>query len=99
MHLYVEILQNVVSFILKSKSEPVGIFFESLGSIHTQKRMINESEEILAQKRGEMAYLNRECRKLRERFIDYHTHNLKPITHSEPNTDSHSTQIVPYNKE
>ena len=61
------------------------------------KRMINESEETLAQKRGEMAYLNRECRKLRQRFIDYNSHNLHPITNSEPN--SHSTQIVPYNKE
>ena len=63
------------------------------------RRMINEFEETLAQKRGEMAYLNRECRKLRQRFIDYNTHNLHPITHSESNTDSHSTQIVPYNKE
>src|SRR5215831_18149284 len=61
------------------------------------KRMINESEETLAQKRGEMAYLNRECRKLRQRFIDYNSHNLHPVTNSEPN--SHSTQIVPYNKE
>src|SRR5215467_562163 len=32
--------------------------------------MIYESEETLTQKRGEMAYLNRECRKLRQRFID-----------------------------
>ena len=43
------------------------------------RRMINEFEETLAQKRGEMAY-NRECRKLRQRFIDYNTHNLHPIT-------------------
>src|SRR5215831_1221746 len=35
------------------------------------RRMINEFEETLAQKRGEMAYLNRECRKLRQRIIDY----------------------------
>ena len=63
------------------------------------ERMINESEETLAHKRGEMAYLNRECRKLRQRFIDYNTHNLQPITQSEPDTNSHSTQIVPYNKE
>ncbi|HYA84946.1 MAG TPA: hypothetical protein VEH06_16095 [Candidatus Bathyarchaeia archaeon] len=62
-------------------------------------RMIRGSEETLAQKRGEMAYLNRECRKLRQRFIEYNTHNLQPITHSEPDTDSNSTQIVPYNKE
>jgi len=62
-------------------------------------RMIRGSEETLAQKRGEMAYLNRECRKLRQRFIEYNTHNLQPITYSEPDTDSNSTQIVPYNKE
>jgi hypothetical protein len=61
------------------------------------KWMIHESEETLAQKRAEMAYLNRECRKLRQRFIDYNTHNLHPITQSEPDTDSN--QIVPYNKE
>jgi len=35
------------------------------------ERMINESEETLAHKRGEMVYLNRECRKLRQRIIDY----------------------------
>ena len=71
----------------------------STNQIFELKRMIQELEETLAQKRGEMAYLNRECRKLRQRFIDYNTHNLHPITHSESNTDSHSTQIVPYNKE
>jgi len=59
--------------------------------------MINVSEETLAQKRGEMAYLNRECRKLRQRLIDYNA-KLSPIE-SGPDTDSQSTQIVPYNKE
>jgi len=63
------------------------------------KWMIQESEKTLAQKRGEMAYLNRECKKLRQRFIDYNTHNLQPIAQSEPDTNSYSTQIVPYNKE
>src|SRR5215469_12499700 len=63
------------------------------------ERMINESEETLAHKRGEMAYLNRECKKLRQRIIDYNTVNLSPITYSEPDTSSHSTQIVPYKKE
>jgi hypothetical protein len=67
--------------------------------IFNLKRMIRESEETLAQKRGEMAYLNRETRKLRQRIIDYNTVNLSHITHSEPDTDSHSSQIVPYNKE
>ena len=72
---------------------------KSMNQIFKMKWMIQEFEETLAQKRGEMAYLNRECRKLRQRFIDYNTHNLQPITHSESNTDSNSTQIVPYNKE
>jgi chromosome segregation ATPase len=39
-------------------------------------KLIYETEETLAQKRGEMAYLNRECRKLRQRIIDYNTVNL-----------------------
>jgi polyhydroxyalkanoate synthesis regulator phasin len=46
--------------------------------IFNLKRMIRESEETLAQKRGEMAYLNRETRKLRQRIIDYNSHNLRP---------------------
>ena len=61
--------------------------------------MIRESEETLAQKRGEMAYLNRETRKLRQRIIDYSSHNLRPIAHSEPDANSDCTLIVPYNKE
>jgi hypothetical protein len=71
----------------------------SMYHLSNLRRMINEFEETLAQKRGEMAYLNREYRKLRQRFIDYNTHNLHPIAQSEPDTNSHSTQIAPYNKE
>jgi len=71
----------------------------STNQLFKLNRMIYESEETLTQKRGEMAYLNRECRKLQLRFIDYNTHNLHPIAQSEPDTNSHSTQIVPYNKE
>ena len=71
----------------------------STNQIFELKWMIQGFEETLAQKRGEMAYLNRECRKLRQRIIDYNTHNLSPITHSEPDTNSNSTQIIPYNKE
>ena len=71
----------------------------SRNQIFELKWMIQEFEETLAQKRGEMAYMNRQCRKLRQRFIDYNTHNLHPIAHSEPDTYSHSTQIVPYDKE
>ena len=62
------------------------------------ERTINEYEESLAQKRAEMAYLNRESIKLR-RVVEYNTNNLQPITHSEPDANSDSTQIVPYNKE
>src|SRR5215831_12758750 len=72
---------------------------KSMNQIFEMKWMIHEFEETLAEKRAEMAYLNRECRKLRQRFIDYNTHNLHPIAQSEPDTNSHSTQIVPYNKE
>jgi hypothetical protein len=72
---------------------------KSTNQLFELKWMIHEYEETLAQKRGEMAYLNWECRKLRQRFIDYNTHNLHPIAHPEPDTNSHSTQIVPYNKE
>jgi hypothetical protein len=84
------------------KSEITRLEWEKRSSMYhlsNLRRMINEFEETLAQKRGEMAYLNRECRKLRQRFIDYNTHNLHPIAQSEPDTNSHSTQIVPYNKE
>ena len=63
------------------------------------ERAINEYEETLVQKRAEMAYLNREYKKLRQRIIDYSSHNLHPITHSEPDTNLRSTQIVPYSKE
>jgi hypothetical protein len=62
------------------------------------ERTINEYEETLAQKRAEMAYLNRESIKLR-RVVDYNTNNLQPITHPEPDTNSLSTRILPYNKE
>ena len=71
----------------------------SANQLYKLNRMIYESEETLAYKRGEMAYLNRECRKLQQRIIHYNTHNLHPIAHSEPDTNSESTQIVPYNKE
>jgi hypothetical protein len=62
-------------------------------------RMISEYEETLAQKRAEMAYLNRESIKSRRRIVEYNTNNLQPITHSEADTNSHSIRIVPYNKE
>ena len=62
------------------------------------ERTINEYEEALTQKRAEMAYVNRESIKLRQRIVDYNSHNLHPIAHSEPDANSDSTQIVPYNK-
>ena len=70
-----------------------------MSQIFRLKRRIHESEETLAQKRGEMAYLNRESRKLQQRLINYNTDNLSPMTHSEPDTNSNSTRIVPHNKE
>ena len=81
----------------------------STNHLFNLERMILESEETLAHKRGEMAYLNRECRKLRQRIFDTvilspitHSENnakLSPIPESEPDSNSHSTQMVPYNKE
>jgi chromosome segregation ATPase len=71
---------------------------EAISQIFRLKRRIHESEETLAQKRKEMACLNRETRNLRQEIIDYNSHNLRPA-HSEPHANSESTQIVPYNKE
>jgi hypothetical protein len=64
-------------------------YFQQMDQIFDLKRMIHESEETLAQKRGEMACLNRQSRKLQQRFIIYNTDNLYPIAHSEPDTNSH----------
>ncbi len=63
------------------------------------ERMINEYEETLAQKRAEMAYVNRESIKLRHRVVEYNTNNMQPVTPAEPDTHSLSTRILPYNKE
>ena len=72
---------------------------KAISQIFRLKRMIGESEETLAQKRKEMAYLNRESRKVQQRLIDYNT-KLSLITdRPESDTNSHSTEIVPYNKE
>jgi hypothetical protein len=72
---------------------------EAMSQIFRLKRMIGESEETLAQKRKEMTHLNRQSRKLQQRLIDYNTDSLSPITHSESDTNSYSTQIVSYNEE
>jgi DNA-binding transcriptional MerR regulator len=66
---------------------------EAMSQIFRLKRRIHESEETLAQKRKEMARMKEELGKYDK------TDNLSPITHSEPDTNSHSTRIVPYNKE
>ena len=63
------------------------------------EKTINEYEETLTQKRAEMAYVNRESIKLRQRIVEYNSRNLRPIAHSEPDANSDSTEIVPYNKE
>ncbi len=72
---------------------------KSTNKLFRLSRTINEYEESLGQKRGEMAYLNRESIKLRQRIVEYNSHNLRPIAHSEPDANSDSSQIVPYNKE
>ena len=72
---------------------------KSTDHIFELKRMIDELEETLARKRGEMAYLNRQSRKLQQRVINYNTDKLYPITHSEADTDSQSIRIFPNTKE
>jgi transposase len=72
---------------------------EAMSQLFRLKRRIHESEETLEQKRAEMACLNRETRNLRQKIIDYNT-KLSLITDGpESDTNSHSTEIVPYNKE
>ena len=56
---------------------------KTMSHIFKLKRRIGESEETLTQKRGEMAYLKRQSRKLQQRLIDYNTDNLSPIAPSE----------------
>ena len=57
---------------------------KSTNQIFELNWMIQEFEETLAQKRGQMAYLNRECRKLRQRITTTRitcilSHTLSPI--------------------
>jgi hypothetical protein len=65
---------------------------EAMSQIFRLKRRIHESEETLAQKRKEMARMKEELGKYDN------TDNLS-LTHSEPDTNSDSTRIVPYTKE
>jgi hypothetical protein len=57
------------------------------------KRVINELQSSLAQKRKEMEYMDHESRKYDN------TGNLHPVPHSESDSSSHSTRILPYNKD
>ena len=73
---------------------------KSRDHIFNLMRMINEYEETLARKRGEMTYLSRQSKKLQQRLIDYDTYNLHPIARSEePNTTSESIRIDSNTKE
>jgi chromosome segregation ATPase len=56
-------------------------------------RVINELQSSLAQKRKEMEYMDHESRKYDN------TGNLHPVPHSESDSSSHSTRILPYNKD
>jgi hypothetical protein len=93
MQTKVENLRNDIDILENEKTKAISQIFRL-------KRMIGESEETLVQKRKEIAYLNRESRKVQQRLIDYNPDNLSPITdRPESDTNSHSTEIVPYNKE
>jgi chromosome segregation ATPase len=97
-HNQLETLQWKVRYL---RSEIDRLMWEKRNSMYhlsNLERTINGYEETLTQKRAEMAYLNRESRKIRQRIVEYNTNNLYPIVHPEPDTNSHSTQIVPYDK-
>jgi hypothetical protein len=57
------------------------------------KRVINELQSSLAQKRKEMAYMDHESGKYDN------TGNLHPVAYSESDTNSHSNRIGSYTKE
>ena len=57
------------------------------------KRVINELQSSLAQKRKEMAYMDHESGNYDN------TGNLHPVPYSEPDTNSYSNRIGSYNKE
>jgi uncharacterized coiled-coil protein SlyX len=56
------------------------------------ERTINEYEETLAQKRAEMAYLNAQSRKLRQRIVDYNTNNNCILSHTR--SEQVKTEVV-----
>jgi hypothetical protein len=66
---------------------------KSTNQLFELKWMIHELQSSLAQKRKEMAYMDHESGKYDN------TGNLHPVPYSEPDTNSHSNRIVPYNKE
>jgi len=61
--------------------------WKSTNQILTLNRMIDEFEGSLAQKRGEMAYMNQETG-----WYD-NTDNLYPIPYSEPEISSYSIRL------
>jgi hypothetical protein len=76
----VEYLRNEVNMLEIEK-------WKSTNQILKLNRMIDEFEESLGQKRGEMAYMNQETE-----WYD-NTDNLYPIPYSEPDTSSYSIQL------
>jgi hypothetical protein len=73
----VEYLRNEVNTLEMEK-------WKSTNQILKLNRMIDEFQSSLAQKRGEMAYMNQETE-----WYD-NTDNLYPIPYSEPDTSSYS---------
>jgi hypothetical protein len=76
----VEYLRNEVNTLEMEK-------WKSTNQILKLNRMIDEFQSSLAQKRGEMAYMNQETE-----WYD-NTDNLYPIPYSEPDTSSYSIQL------
>jgi DNA-binding transcriptional MerR regulator len=66
---------------------------EAMSQIFRLKRRIHESEETLTQRRKEIAHMDKESGKYDNNG------NLHPVPNSEPDSNSHSNQIVSYAKE
>ena len=92
----INVLELVKNNQLETLQSKAGYLRSEINTLEWEKK--KSTNQLFELKWMIHAYLNRECRKLRQRFIDYNTHNLHPIAHSEPDTNSHF-QIVPYNKE
>ena len=81
-----EYLRNEINMLEMEKTK-------AMSHIFRLKRMIRESEETLAQKKREMADMNRQSAKYDN------SGNLYPVPYSEPDSSSHSIRISSCTKE